>query len=81
MLSRIFSSAAFLLASAAQALAAPVVEGVPPRELADPKSVVSLPLAGAAPVPLADGATRRDLSAIPHHAQASDPEAAARQET
>jgi dipeptidyl aminopeptidase/acylaminoacyl peptidase len=43
-----------LLVSPAQALAAPVVEGMPPRELTDPKSVVSQPLAGAAPVPLAD---------------------------
>ena len=31
-----------------------IVEGVPPRELTDPKSVVSQALAGAAPVPIAD---------------------------
>lgn len=50
----IFYSAAFLLVSVAQSLAAPVVEGMPPREPTDPKSVVSQPLPGAAPVPLAD---------------------------
>jgi dipeptidyl aminopeptidase/acylaminoacyl peptidase len=42
------------LASAAQSLAAPIVEGVPPREVTDPKSIASQPLPGAAPVPLAD---------------------------
>jgi len=47
-------SAAVLLASAAQAFGAPIVEGMPPRELTDPKSVESQPLPGAAPVPLAD---------------------------
>jgi len=47
-------SAAILLGWAVQALAAPIVEGVPPRKLTDPKSIVSQPLAGAAPVPIAD---------------------------
>jgi dipeptidyl aminopeptidase/acylaminoacyl peptidase len=64
-----FYSTAFLLVSAAQSLAAPIVEGVPPRELTDPKSVMSQPLAGAAPVPLADlFFTRKGLDAIwvPH---------------
>jgi dipeptidyl aminopeptidase/acylaminoacyl peptidase len=50
----IFYSTAFLLVSVAPSLAAPVLEGVPPRELTDPKSVVSQALAGAVPVPLAD---------------------------
>ncbi len=50
----VFYSAALQLLSAAQSLAAPVVEGVPPRALIDPKSVKSQPLPGAAPVPLAD---------------------------
>ncbi|HEV2718806.1 MAG TPA: S9 family peptidase [Thermoanaerobaculia bacterium] len=50
----ILCSAAFLIVSAAQSFAAPVIEGMPPRELTDPRSVVSRPLAGAAPVPLAD---------------------------
>jgi dipeptidyl aminopeptidase/acylaminoacyl peptidase len=49
-----FYSTAFLLASATQSLAAPVVEGVPPRALSDPKSIISQPLPGAAPVPVAD---------------------------
>jgi len=49
-----FSSAIFLLISVPQSFAAPVVEGVPPRELTDPKSVVSRQLAGAKPVPVAD---------------------------
>lgn len=45
----------FAVASQAQRQADnPVVEGVPPRELTEPKSVVSQALAGAAPVPLAD---------------------------
>ena len=46
-------TAALLLASVAQSLAAPI-EGMPPRGLTDPKSVVSRRLLGAAPVPLAD---------------------------
>jgi dipeptidyl aminopeptidase/acylaminoacyl peptidase len=50
----ILYSAALLMASAAQSLAAPITEGVPPRVLTDPKSVISQPLAGAAPVPIAD---------------------------
>jgi dipeptidyl aminopeptidase/acylaminoacyl peptidase len=37
-----------------QSFAGPIVQGVPPRALTDPRSVVSLPLAGAAPVPVAD---------------------------
>jgi dipeptidyl aminopeptidase/acylaminoacyl peptidase len=52
--SLIFYLTAFLLASVAVSLAAPIVEGVPPRPLTDPKSVVSRPLAAAAPVPVAD---------------------------
>ena len=32
----------------------PITEGVPPRAPSDPKSVVSQPLVGAAPVPIAD---------------------------
>jgi dipeptidyl aminopeptidase/acylaminoacyl peptidase len=40
--------------SAARLFAAPIVDGVPPRELTDPKSIVSQPLPGAAPVPIAD---------------------------
>jgi dipeptidyl aminopeptidase/acylaminoacyl peptidase len=46
-----------LLAMAAQVqsvLGNAIVEGVPPRELTDPTSVVSKPLAGTTPVPLAD---------------------------
>jgi dipeptidyl aminopeptidase/acylaminoacyl peptidase len=50
----VFYSAAVLLLSAAQSLAAPIVEGAPPRALTDPRSLVSQPFAGAAPVPLAD---------------------------
>lgn len=46
--------AASLIASAGQSLGAPIVEGVPPRALTDPRSVVSRPLAGATPVPIAD---------------------------
>ena len=46
--------AAVLLASTVQAVAAPIVEGVPPRELTNPKSVMSQSLTGAAPAPLAD---------------------------
>jgi dipeptidyl aminopeptidase/acylaminoacyl peptidase len=46
--------ATFLLASSAQSIAAPIVEGVPPRDLTDPKSIVSQSLAAAAPVPIAD---------------------------
>jgi dipeptidyl aminopeptidase/acylaminoacyl peptidase len=49
-----FYSAAFLLASVAQSLAAPIVEGVPPRDLTDPKSLTSQPRPGAAPAPVAD---------------------------
>src|SRR5947209_6412020 len=61
-----------LFAMAGQAQRLPgnaIVEGVPPRELTDPTSVVSQPLAGAAPVPLADlFFTRRGTDAIwiPH---------------
>ena len=40
--------------SAARLFAAPIVDGVPPRELTDPKSIMSQPLAGATPVPIAD---------------------------
>jgi dipeptidyl aminopeptidase/acylaminoacyl peptidase len=43
-----------LLVWSAPSLAAPIVEGAPPRPLTDPRSLVSQPLAGAAPVPLAD---------------------------
>src|SRR5437016_6142018 len=50
-----------LLAMAAQSQRLPgnapgnaIVEGVPPRQLTDPTSVVSQALAGAAPVPVAD---------------------------
>jgi dipeptidyl aminopeptidase/acylaminoacyl peptidase len=50
----ILFSAPFLLLATAQSFAGPIVEGVPPRDLTDPKSIVSQPLAGAAPVPLAD---------------------------
>jgi dipeptidyl aminopeptidase/acylaminoacyl peptidase len=50
----IFCSAAFLVLLAAQLPAAPVVQGVPPRALTDPESIVSPALAGAAPVPVAD---------------------------
>ena len=49
--------------------AAPVTEGVPPRDLTDPKSIASQPLAGAAPVPIADlFYTRSSLDAtwLPH---------------
>ncbi|HEY2092425.1 MAG TPA: S9 family peptidase [Thermoanaerobaculia bacterium] len=45
---------AFLLFSVVQSVAGAVVEGVPPRALTDPRSVVSQPLAGATAVPLAD---------------------------
>ena len=50
----IFCSAVFSMLAAGQSLAAPVTEGVPPRDLTDPKSVVSQPLAGVAPVRIAD---------------------------
>lgn len=49
--------------------AAPVTEGVPPRDLTDPKSIASQPLAGAAPVPISDlFYTRSSLDAtwLPH---------------
>jgi dipeptidyl aminopeptidase/acylaminoacyl peptidase len=46
--------AGILMLSAARSVAAPIVEGVPPRALTDPRSIVSEPLAGAAPVPVAD---------------------------
>jgi len=39
---------------AARLFAAPIVDGVPPRELTNPKSIVSKSLAGATPVPIAD---------------------------
>jgi dipeptidyl aminopeptidase/acylaminoacyl peptidase len=39
---------------AAQAMAAPVLEGVPPRALTDPESITSPVLAGSAPVPIDD---------------------------
>ena len=45
------STIAFL---AAQAMAAAVTDGVPPRDITDPKSVASQALAGAAPVPIDD---------------------------
>jgi dipeptidyl aminopeptidase/acylaminoacyl peptidase len=57
------------LVLAAGAIASPVVQGVPPRALTDPKSVVSQPLVGAEPVPVADlFFTRRGTDAIwvPH---------------
>ena len=47
-------AAAYLMLSTAQLAAAPVTEGVPPRNLTEPRSIVSTPLAGAAPVPIAD---------------------------
>jgi len=50
----IFRAAAVLLLAAAPSLAAPIVEGVPPRDLTDPKSLRSEPLSGVAPVPIAD---------------------------
>jgi dipeptidyl aminopeptidase/acylaminoacyl peptidase len=53
-------SAAILLVSAARSVAAPIVEGVPPRDLTNPRSVMSQPLAGAAPVPVADLFFTRD---------------------
>jgi dipeptidyl aminopeptidase/acylaminoacyl peptidase len=65
----VLHAAAILLASAAQALAAPIVEGVPPRDLTDPKSLTSQPLPSAAPVPLADlffTRTGSDAIWIPH---------------
>jgi dipeptidyl aminopeptidase/acylaminoacyl peptidase len=43
-----------LVAWAAQAMAAPVLEGVPPRALTDPNSITSPVLAGSAPVPIDD---------------------------
>jgi dipeptidyl aminopeptidase/acylaminoacyl peptidase len=43
-----------LLASATHVIAATVTDGMPPRDITDPKSVVSLPLAGAAPAPIDD---------------------------
>lgn len=46
--------AAYCIASASPLFAAPIVEGVPPRPLTDPKSIVSHALPGAAPVPIAD---------------------------
>ena len=45
---------AFFLLSTSSLFAAPVVQGVPPRALTDPKSIVSDPLPGAAAVPVAD---------------------------
>ncbi len=46
--------AAVLLATALAAHAAPVLTGPPPRPLTDPRSVVSTPLAGVTPTPIAD---------------------------
>jgi dipeptidyl aminopeptidase/acylaminoacyl peptidase len=46
--------AASLVGSAGQSLGAPIVEGVPPRALTDPHSIVSRSLPGAMPVPIAD---------------------------
>jgi dipeptidyl aminopeptidase/acylaminoacyl peptidase len=40
--------------SAAQSASGAITQGVPPRSLTDPKSVVSRPFTGAAPVPVAD---------------------------
>jgi dipeptidyl aminopeptidase/acylaminoacyl peptidase len=61
---------AFLSISAAQGLAGPITEGVPPRELTDPKSIVSQPLSGAAPVSAADLFFTRggidDATWVPH---------------
>jgi dipeptidyl aminopeptidase/acylaminoacyl peptidase len=61
---------AFLSISAAQALAGPITEGMPPRELTDPKSIVSRPLSGAAPVSAADLFFTRggidDATWVPH---------------
>jgi dipeptidyl aminopeptidase/acylaminoacyl peptidase len=48
-----FGGAAAML-SAARLFAAPIVDGVPPRALTNPKSIVSQSLAGATPVPIAD---------------------------
>jgi len=50
----VFYPAAILLLAAAPSLAAPIVDGVPPRAPTDPKSIVSQSLAGTAPVPIAD---------------------------
>lgn len=47
-------SAALFMAWASQSLAAPIVQGVPPRAVTDPKSIASRRLVGAAPVPVAD---------------------------
>jgi dipeptidyl aminopeptidase/acylaminoacyl peptidase len=46
--------AALLSLWVAPSLASPITQGVPPLALTDPKSIVSAPLAGAAPVPIAD---------------------------
>jgi dipeptidyl aminopeptidase/acylaminoacyl peptidase len=46
--------AASFIASGGQSLGAPVVEGVPPRALTEPRSVVSRSLPRATPVPIAD---------------------------
>jgi dipeptidyl aminopeptidase/acylaminoacyl peptidase len=62
-------AAATLILSAANSVTAAIVEGVPPRALTDPKSIVSEPLAGAAAVPIADlFFTRKGTDAIwiPH---------------
>lgn len=50
------SSFAFglLMVPMAPTAAGPITQGVPPRVLTNPRSVVSLPLAGVAPVPVAD---------------------------
>ena len=66
-----FYSAALLIVSASPSFAAQAVEGMPPREPTDPRSIVSEPLAGAAPVPLADLFFTRsgtDAIWIPHSA-------------
>lgn len=47
-------AAALSMLPMAQAFAGPIVQGVPPRALTDPKSVVSSPLAAARSVPIAD---------------------------
>ena len=58
-----------LIAFAAGAAAAPVLQGLPPRAITDPKSLVSRPFADAAPVPIDDlFYTRGGLDAVwvPH---------------
>ncbi len=69
MKSRVLAISAVAAFACLAANAAPVTEGVPPRDLTDPKGIASQPLAGAAPVPIADlFYTRSGLDAawLPH---------------